>query len=177
MEEKEIEKKYNCNVILCGPAVGKTYLASIDNRFIDIDHERAKYKYNLYSKNDVEFESTKADRGKTINKDYNEFTIKLLKKTIKENKIALISYQKEILDYILDNNIKYCLVYADLSARNEYIKRMKNRGNNDKFISEMTNIESWNKFYINNECDNKATYKIKLKNNEYLSDYKDYFIH
>lgn len=39
--------KYDCNVIVCGPAIGKTYLASIDNRFVDIDGMKADYKYGI----------------------------------------------------------------------------------------------------------------------------------
>ena len=34
--------KYNCSVILCGPAIGKTFLAKTDNRFVDIDGEKVR---------------------------------------------------------------------------------------------------------------------------------------
>ena len=169
-------KKYKCNVILCGPAIGKTYLASIDDRFVDIDGERAKYKYNLYDKTYDEIEKGKSNRGKTINHDSMEYSLKLLEKTIKENKIALITYHKELIDYLLQNNIDYCLVYADISLKEEYRKRMIDRGNGEIFANNMTNASDWKSFFEINENDTKPTYKLKLKSGEYLSDYKNYFL-
>ena len=169
-------KKYSCNVILCGPAIGKTYLSKIDNRFIDIDGLKAAYKYNLHNQTDKEKEQGKLNRGKVINNDSSEYAINLLKETIKNNKIALITYHQKILNYIHENNIPYCLVYADINDLEEYASRMKNRGNSKDFIKEMTNKNSWKKFYYQNESDPKPTYKIKLKPGQYLSDIKDLFI-
>ncbi len=169
-------KKYNCKVILCGPATGKTYLASHDNRFVDIDNEKAKYKYNLYDKSYDEIEKGKSKRGKTINYDSTEYAINLLKETIDNNKIALITYHSEIIDYLIKNNIKYCLMYADKSLREEYKKRMLDRNNNINFVNSMTDENIWNEFYKLNEEDLKPTFKIKLKEGEYISDYKDKFI-
>ena len=42
------------DIIVCGPAVGKTYLSKNDSRFIDLDLMKAKYKYDI--KNEDEFE-------------------------------------------------------------------------------------------------------------------------
>ena len=39
-------EKYKCNIIVCGPAIGKTYLAEHDSRFVDIDGMKADYKYD-----------------------------------------------------------------------------------------------------------------------------------
>lgn len=168
--------KYKCNVILCGPAIGKTYLSKIDNRFIDIDGLKADYKYNLHNLSDEVKEKGKLNRGKVINKDSSKYAINLLKETIKNNKIALITYHKKILNYIIENNIPYCLVYADINELEEYANRMKKRGNSKEFIKEMTNKKSWEEFYYQNESDTKPTYKIKLKHGQYLSDIKDLFI-
>ncbi len=167
--------KINCKVILCGPAIGKTYLANHDSHFVDIDGERAKYKYGLDNKSYEELEKGKLNRGEVVNKDYHEYTINLLNETISSGKMALISYQEKILNYVIDNNIDYCLVYADIDSREEYISRMKERGNSDKFVNDMTNIDAWNDFYKRNEEDKRPKYKIKLKSGEYLSDIKDLF--
>lgn len=32
-----MDKIKDCHIIVCGPAVGKTYLAQHDNRFVDLD--------------------------------------------------------------------------------------------------------------------------------------------
>lgn len=169
-------RKYNCNVILCGPAIGKTYLSEHDDRFIDIDGLRSKYKYDLLNSTYEEFESDKYKEKEIINNDSIDYAINLLNKALKEGKIALISYHKEILAYILKNNIDYCLVYADKSLRMEYEHRMKERGNPDNFVYEMTNKDSWNKFYEDDENDKRPKYKIKLTKGQYLSNIKDYFV-
>ena len=169
-------KKYNCNVIVCGPAIGKTYLAKTDNRFIDIDGLKADYKYGLQNQKQENKEKSKLNRGKIIKEDSSKYAINLLKETIENNKIALISYNTKLIEYIHQNNIPYCLVYADKSLREEYAKRMEERGNSQRFIDEMTNEISWNNFYLQNESNQKTTYKIILKENEYLSDIKNLFI-
>ena len=46
-------------MIVCGPAVGKTYLAERDKRFIDLDGMKAEYKYGLYSLSNEEKEKGK----------------------------------------------------------------------------------------------------------------------
>ena len=169
-------KKYNCKVILCGPAVGKTYLSNHDNRFVDIDDMRAKYKYNIQNQSNEEFEKGKSNRGKIVNNDSLEYAKNLLDNTIKSGRIALISYQEELLQYVIDNKIDYCLVYADISLRKEYKMRMEQRGNIKKFVDDMTNEKAWEEFYFINENDNKPKYKIKLKKGQYLSDLIDYFV-
>ena len=168
-------EKYKCSVILCGPAVGKTYLANHDSRFVDIDQEKSKYKYGLDNCSIEELEKGKSNRGKVINTDSNKYAIELLEKTINSGKIALISYQEEILNDVINNKIKYCLVYANINLREEYISRMKKRGNEDTFINDMTNEEAWISFYEKNKNDLKPTYKIELKEKEYLSDIIEYF--
>lgn len=59
----------NIRVIVCGPAVGKTYLASTDSRFVDLDDERAKYKYGLFNASNEELERGKLNRNGVVNTD------------------------------------------------------------------------------------------------------------
>jgi hypothetical protein len=66
-------------------------------------------------------------------------------------------------------------VYADINSRDEYIRRMRDRGNNDTFVDAMTNKEAWEDFFNRNENDTRPKYKIKLKKEQYISDIKDYF--
>jgi len=169
-------KKIKCNIIVCGPAIGKTYLAKTDSRFVDIDGMKADYKYNLYNIPLIEKEKTKLDRGQVVNYDSSKYAIELLEKTISENKVALLSYNPKIIGYIIENNYEYCLVFADKNLLEEYKERMITRGNNTKFIDQMTNPNNWNEFYEKNINDTKPTYKIKLKSKQYLTDIKDLFI-
>ncbi|KAL6620871.1 hypothetical protein U3516DRAFT_290553 [Neocallimastix sp. 'constans'] len=162
-----------CSVIICGPAVGKTFLSKNDKRFIDLDEMKAKYKYNITD--DKDFEKNKLNRGKIIHENSLEYSLNILKKEIMTEKILLLSYNKQLINYIINNNIEYCLVYPNLNSRNEYINRMKKRGNSEKFVEEMTNEKAWNSFYFENENDTKPTFKIKLKEGQYLSDIKEVF--
>ncbi len=170
-------KQIKCNIIVCGPAIGKTYLAEHNNRFIDVDEMKADYKYNLYGVSKEEKEKGKLNRGETVNSNSSKYAIELLEKTIANNQIALLSYNnKKIIKYVIENKYEYCLVYANKSLREEYAERMKNRGNNSIFIDKMTNHEYWDEFYDENFNDKNAKYKIELKSGQYLSDIKDLFI-
>jgi len=169
-------KKIKCNIIVCGPAIGKTYLAEKDSKFVDIDGMKADYKYNLYNLTLEEKEKGKLNRGEVVNSDSSKYAIELLEKTISENKVALLSYNPKIIGYIIENNYEYCLVFADKNLLEEYKERMITRGNNTKFIDQMTNPNNWNEFYEKNINDTKPTYKIKLKSKQYLTDIKDLFI-
>ena len=162
------------SVVLCGPAVGKTYLSNNDSRFIDLDEMKAKYKYNIKDDN-INFEKNKLNRGKVVHEDSLDYAINILNDGIKSERIVLISYNKEILDYVINNGIQYCLVFPSLNSREEYIYRMRKRGNNEKFIEAMTNEKDWNSFYERNRNDMKPMNKIELKKGEYLSDIKDKF--
>ena len=169
-------KKYNCNIIISGPATGKTYLAQNDERFIDIDGLKAEYKYGLHNQSYEEKEKGKLNRGEVINHDSSRYAIELLNKTIQDNKIALLSNNEKEIENIHKKKIKYCLVFANKNLANEYKERMKKRGNNNKFIEQMTNEKSWEEFYNNNLFDKNPTYKIELQKGQYLSDIKELFI-
>lgn len=170
-------ERIKCNIIVCGPAIGKSYLAEHDSRFVDIDEMKADYKYNLYEFSKEKKEKTKLNRGETINSNSSKYAIGLLEKTIANNQIALISYaSKKIMKFIIDNGYDYCLVYANKNLREEYAIRMKDRGNSTIFIEKMTNQEHWDNFYDENVNDEFAKYKIELKSGQYLSDVKDLFI-
>lgn len=169
-------KKIKCNIIVCGPAIGKTYLAEHDSRFVDVDGMKTDYKYNLYNFSKEDKEKGKLNRDEIINNDSTKYAIELLKKTISENRIALLSYNAKLINFIKENKYEYCLVYADKTLLEEYAERMKNRGNNSIFIEKMTNKKSWYEFYEKNINDKNPTYKVKLESGQYLSDIKDLFI-
>lgn len=172
-----MEKRIKCNVIVCGPAVGKTYLAEHDKRFIDLDDMKATYKYGLNNISRKNKENGKLNRGKIVNKDSTEYAIKILEEEIKNGNIVLISNgSKNLLKYIVEKNIDYCLVYANINDKDKYIKRMKKRGNNDAFIERMTEEKLWKKFYEENRNDIRPKYKIELNSGQYLSDIKSFFL-
>lgn len=169
-------EKIKCNFIACGPAVGKTYLAEHDSRFIDLDEMKSTYKYGLEKKSRIQKERGKANRGSAVNFDSYEYITKIIDKVILDKKVGMLSFNEKLLKYLLDNNISYCLVYPSKECRLDYIQRMKTRGNNEIFISKMTDLDVWNEFYNKNINDSRAKYKIELEKGKYLSDIKDYFV-
>lgn len=168
-------EKLNCNVIVCGPAIGKTYLASIDSRFIDLDEIKSNYKYGLNSLTREEKEENKLNRREIVNYDSTRYAIRILEEEIRNGKIIMLSYSDGIIQYLIDNKIDYCLIYANQKLADEYAKRMTKRGNNSEFVEAMTNKNAWETFYQNNSNDIYATYKIELKKEQYLSDIKEIF--
>ena len=169
-------RKINCNLIVAGPATGKTYLASNDKRFVDLDGIRAAYKYGFSSISELEFERSKGARGDVVNKDSLQYIIRLIDEVIKDKKVGLLSYHEDILEYVWKRNIPYCLVQASLDSREEYVERMEKRGNSLDFIKSMTDEDIWKSFYRKDVLDNRATYKIELGKNKYLFDIRDYFL-
>ncbi len=165
----------NVRVIVCGPAVGKTYLASTDSRFVDLDDERAKYKYGLFNASNEELERGKLNRNGVVNTDSSEYIIKRIDEELEKGKCILLSYHEKILNYIINKGMDYCLVYAPLDAREEYARRMKNRGNQDNFIESNASEENFKKLYEKNVNNTTARYKIELKKGEYLKDIADLF--
>ena len=160
-------------VFVCVPAVGKTTLEEIDDRFVDFDRLRGEYKYGINSKNKVEFESNKGNREEPIHKDTNEYIEKLLLDYLeKTDKILLLAPNSEMVDIIVKHNIPYCLVYhsSDRETVEEIRQRMKNRGNKENFIESMTSPENMEKFYMKSVTDTRPTFKIELFKGEYLSD-------
>ena len=164
-----------CKVIVCGPAIGKTYLAKHDDRFVDLDGERAKYKYDLFDATDYELEAGKFNRQEPVRKNVSDYVIKRLNEEIEKGKVVLLSFHEKVLDYLMKNNIDYCLVYAGLDLAREYRERMRARGNCKQFIEELANDEIWEKFYFEHINDTNPTYKIELKSGQYLSDIADKF--
>ncbi len=157
-------------VIVCGPAIGKTYLARNDSRFVDLDDERAKYKYDLWGVSDFELESGKFNRSGVSKKDTSEYIKRRIDEELIKGKIILLSYHEKILEYVRSKDIGCCLVYASLDSRDEYVLRMKNRGNKENFIEGVANEKVWEEFYSSNVRDSRYDKKIELKRGQYLSD-------
>lgn len=168
---------YDCNIIICGPATGKTYLAEHDERFIDLDELKMIYKYGLENATREEMERRKLKSGKAVKENTTQYAINLLEEEVKKGNVVLISVgSRKLLKHIMDNGMRYCLVYASLDTVEEYIQRMKDRGNSPEFIERLTSGDSWETTYLWCKNDPNATYKIELKSGQYLSDIKDLFV-
>ena len=163
MELKDIR------VFVCVPAVGKSYLCEIDDRFIDFDDLKARYKYGYESLSNAEMEHLKGNRGKALREDSTEFIQKELFRILNEtDKILLFAPNPAIVDMIYKNNVPYCLVYHSKDCIKEIEERMRKRGNQENFIRSM--LDPIDSFYEASVTDTRPTFKIELFEGEYLSD-------
>ena len=165
MELKDIR------VFVCVPGVGKTHLSTIDDRFVDLDNEKAMYKYG-YSP-DIplkEFESYKGNRDKSkARKDSNEYMKHRFEYYLNEtDKVLLFAPNPEMVEMIYNSKTPYCLVYHSKSCVEEIRQRMRNRGNTESFINSM--LDPIDYFYSNSVNDTRPSFKIELFEGEYLSD-------
>lgn len=82
--------------------------------------------------------------------------------------IVFVSSHKEVRDVLTENNIWYVLLYPDISLKNEYLERYKQRGSSQKFIDLVeSNWENWI-----SDCNTYGKYlPITLESGEYATDY------
>ena len=163
MELKDIR------VFVCVPAVGKSYLCEIDDRFVDFDDMKARYKYGYENLSVAEMERLKGNRGKALRADSTEYIKNQIMKYLKEtDKILLFAPNPEIVEMIYQNGIPYCLVYHSKDCIDEIEKRMLERGNQPNFVRSM--LDPIDTFYEASVTDTRPAFKIELFRGEYLAD-------
>ena len=163
MELKDIR------VFVCVPAVGKSYLCEKDDRFVDFDDMKARYKYGYENLSVAEMERLKGNRGKVLREDSTEYIKNQIMKYLKEtDKILLFAPNPQIVEMIYENKIPYCLVYHSKDCIDEIEKRMLERGNQPNFVRSM--LDPIDTFYEASVTDTRPAFKIELFRGEYLAD-------
>lgn len=127
------------------PGTGKSYLfKNSDKKVLDSDSSKFDKKY------------------------FPDNYIQHIKDNINEADYILISSHEVVRKALDDNNLKFILVYPDITLKEEYLKRYKERGSDEKFIDILDkNWEDW----IKQLDEQKCFKKIILKKDEYLTDY------
>lgn len=150
-------------IISAFAGVGKTTLAKkYEKDVIDLESGNFKWIENGNT------EATKGDNTRTLNPKFPINYLEAIKKANTEYKVVLIS-QHEVIRKCLDAvKLDYFIAYPDMSMKEEFIERYKQRGNNDNFINLI--ISNWEKWI--NDLDNINNHnKIILQKGQYLSDY------
>ena len=156
-------------VFVCTPGLGKSYLAEIDNRFVDLDREKAIYKYGFDKTiSNAEMEKLKGNYGKARNNDSIEYIENRIKKELKENKVLLLAPNPKVVEIINNLNVPYCLIYASSNAKKEVKKRLTQRGNKANFINSM--VDCTDEYCKKHREDTRPTFKIEWDGEGYLSD-------
>lgn len=162
-------KLEECRVFVCVPGVGKTYLTEKDDKFVDMDEMKARYKYAQEGCSTREIEWLKGNRGKAVRGNSVEYIKNQTEKFLKEtDKILLYAPNPDIVDMLFSLGIKYCLVFHSKDCVDEIEQRMRDRGNQENFIRAM--IDPIDQFYAASINDTRPTFKVELHRGEYLSD-------
>jgi len=93
--------------------------------------------------------------------------IEHIKGNLGDADIILVSSHKEVRDALVDDGIKFTLVYPNNDIKDEYIQRYIDRGNDGKFVDLLRqNWDNW----IGELEEQSGCEKIKLDRGQYLSD-------
>lgn len=164
-------KAEDIRLFICVPAVGKSYLEEIDERFVDMDRLRSLYKHG-YPENisNDEIEKIKSNGWKSVASEDEvvEYIRKKMHEKLADGKYLLFAPHPNIVEMINQEGIPYCLVFSSLDSIEILTNRMRARGNNEKFVEEMAKV-AYEK-YDEHKNDPRSAFKIELKKDEYLSD-------
>lgn len=146
-------------VVYAFPGTGKTTLCNINKNCIELASEDFHWQI---------FEKSESDKGtyNVLNKDWPINYLSAIIKASNEYDYVFITHSGSVL--CQQNGISYDIVYPSLSCKEEYIDRMRSRGNNEAFIE---NMQSNFGYYIEScKNDSFAIEKIELSKGQFLSD-------
>lgn len=114
-------------VISAFPACGKSYTYKNFNGkpYTMLDSDSSLYSW-IYE------DGIKTDKR---NPNFIEDYMAHIKENIGKVDCIFVSSHKDVRQALRDNNIKYFMVYPSLDMKEEMLNRMKERGNDDKFIA------------------------------------------
>lgn len=159
--------------IVATPGCGKSYLCDkFPNLFVDVDELRLKTKY--FVPENITREELEKDKGcRSFERRYkSEELIKVLNEKldehVKEGKVLIAAPHNEAIEYLVNNNIKFCFVYPNKNIKKEIVNRFVKRNNPKETVEQYEN--NFDEFYNSNKKENKSTVHYEFNENEYLED-------
>lgn len=148
-------KKYSqqlkqIKVFICATATGKTVLCNNSQKFFDLDRWGADLLHKGVP-------------------DFAERTIPKMHEEMGKGKVIINAFHSQFLNYLHQNNISFCTIFASPDQNEDYVQRMKERGSDQAFISKFGNSTA-EKFCERME-DFRPKFKIILNSGEFVSDY------
>jgi hypothetical protein len=108
-----------------------------------------------------------SDSSKFDKSNFPENYIEHIKSNIGVADMILVSSHKEVRDALVDNDIKFILVYPNREIKDEYIQRYIDRGNEEGFVKLLN--QNWDTWMSELESQTGCE-KRKLEAGQYLSD-------
>lgn len=132
--------------MLCSafPGTGKSYFCENTNK-IALDSDSSKFNKTHFPENYIEH----------------------IKNNIGNADYIFISSHLDVRNALVENDLRFVLIYPDKSLKNEYIERYKKRGSPDSFIKLLDN--NWGE-WISQLENQKSCDRITLRKGEYISD-------
>lgn len=147
--------------VYCYTATGKSTVSRKYSNVIDMESTLFKY-VNTKLENEQEKGTVRE-----INKDYPQNYFNALMQVKDQYDYILISDSICNL-WLKENGFSYWQVYPSIELKDEYLQRMKDRGNNADFINYQAKL--WD-FWVNGcKNDEYATKHIELKSGQHLED-------
>ena len=143
-------------------AVGKSTLAKKYSNVIDLESSNFEYLIDENLKK-MPAEQRKGLKSRTKNPEWPLNYYNELISNAKKNHIVLFANKTEVVELLNDNNIDYYIVWPEENMLDEIIDRSKKRGNNEQFISRITQV-----YY--DDFPNSNDKVIWLQKGQYLDD-------
>lgn len=120
-------------------AIGKSTLADKYNDVIDLESSNFEYLISDELKK-IPVEQRKGLKNRVKNPEYPLNYYNELIYNLEKDKTVLFACKKEIVELLNKNNIIYYIVYPEKNMLEEIINRAKKRGNNEQFVSRITQV-------------------------------------
>ena len=150
----------NTIIISAMPCCGKTYCFNhYQNDYSILDSDSSNFSWEK----DKNGKNTKV-RNSNFPTNYMEY----IDNSIGKVDFIFISSHKIVREALVKNNIKFLLVYPEITCKQEYLMRAKERGSSEDFINMLNN--NWVDFYndIRNQSVQGLIIKQELGSNEFI---------
>lgn len=147
-------------VISAFPACGKSYCF---NHYQD--------RFSMLDSDSSEFSWIKDENGNNTterNPNFPQNYIQHIKENIGKVDIIFVSSHGVVRKALFDNDIGAIIVYPNKNLKDEWIRRFKERGNDEGFIKFIS--DNWDNFIDDIENENYGFLKRKLRNDNLYID-------
>lgn len=146
-------------VISAFPACGKTYcFENYQDEFLMLDSDSSEFSW---------IKDSKGNNTKKRNPDFPNNYIEHIKKNIGKVDVIFVSSHEVVRKALADNGVKVIIVYPNKSLKNEWVRRFRERGNDDGFINFIS--DNWDKFIEEIESEELGFLKQRLnRENSFL---------
>lgn len=139
-------------VICASPGCGKSYCTkNFQDKFYMLDLDSSNYRY---------IKDKDGNRTDERNPEFPMNNIQSVKDNIGKAHIIFVSNITAVRKALKDNNIKTIVVYPDKSLKEEFIRRYKERGNDEEFRRFLS--DNWERFIDETEEDSDVFFMDKL---------------